>query len=156
MVFFSLFWTPLSTNFLGVLCLCMLNMLWSLVVCFTYFASWVLCHALFMHLVHASHMHTTSTLDVHTLLLYMFCIHSCYVSLFRLLALITCYCDYVFLSISILGKFVCFLWTNLYLIKFVTMFMFVLFAYCYFVDVSLEENSNDKNSKASLLLPEIV
>ena len=58
-------------------------------------------------IAHASHVHTTSTLNAHTLSLDMSCIHSCYVSLLKPLALIICSCDYVCLSISILGQFVC-------------------------------------------------
>ena len=82
-------------------------------------------------IAHASHIHTKSTLDVHTLTLDMFCIHSCYLSLFRPLALTACPCVYVCLSISILGQFLLIcssLWTNLYLIKFVFMFVYGLFA----------------------------
>ena len=82
-------------------------------------------------IAHASHMDTTSTLDVHTLILDMFCIHSCYLSLFKPLALTTYPCVYVCLSISILGQFLLIcscLWNNLYLIKFVAMFVYGLFA----------------------------
>jgi len=90
-------------------------MFWLLVVCFTHFAPWVLCHA--------SHMHTINKLDAHTLSLDMFCIHSWYVSLFKTYALWLCLLVYFYF------RAICScLWTNLYLIKFVTMFMFGLFA----------------------------
>ena len=79
-------------------------------------------------IAHASHMYTRCTIDAHTLTLDMFCIHSCQLSLWDLLAPITCSCVYVFLVYFHFRTFFCCscLWTNLYLIKFVTIFVYGL------------------------------
>ena len=86
---FSLFWTPLSINFWGLPCFYMLNMFWSLVVCFTHFTPWVFCHALLRHLTCTPQAHLMHTLYHLT----CFAFHSCYVSLVRPLALKTWSCD---------------------------------------------------------------
>ena len=78
---------------------------------------------------HASHMHTRCTLDAHTLSIDMFCIHSTSQVFLCFLAFITCSCVYVMHVISILGlfsQFILVLWTNMYLIKFVTIFVYGL------------------------------
>ena len=80
---FSLFWTLMSTNFWGLLCFYMLNLFWTLAVCFTHFSPCVPCHALLMHLTCTPQAHLMHTLDHLT----CFAFHSCYVSLVRPLAL---------------------------------------------------------------------
>jgi len=125
---FSLFWTPMSTIFFfGLPCFYMPNMFWLLVVCFTHFVPWVLCHALLMHLTCTPQAHFMHTLYRLT----CFTFYSCYVSLVRPLALKTWFCDLICLSNCYLGLFCSFLWTNLNLIKFVSMLVFVVVCLCW-------------------------
>ena len=57
-----LFWTLMSTKLWGIPWLCMFNMFWSLVVCFTYFDPKVLCHVLIIHHKCTPHAHLMHTL----------------------------------------------------------------------------------------------
>ena len=115
----------MSTKFWGLTYLFMFNMFWSLVVCFTHFAPWVLVHALIMHCTYTLDeplMHTSCHL---TCFAY---IHASWVFL-DLIAHITCSCVFVMIVWSYFRAFssifACF-WTNLYLVKFVTIFLYVL------------------------------
>ena len=102
MVFFFIVSNSIEYKFLGIT---MIMHAWHVLIIGCVFYTLWLVSALSC-IVYASHMHTISTLDAHTLSPDMFCIYSCYVSVFRLIALITCSCDYVCLSISILGQFI--------------------------------------------------
>ena len=122
---FSLFWTPMSTIFF----------FWDYHVftCLTCFDYWscvlrTLSHECFvMHLTCTPQAHLMHTLYHLT----CFAFYSCYVSLVRPLALKTWFCDLICLSNCYLGLFCSFLWTNLNLIKFVSMFVFVVVCLCW-------------------------
>ena len=136
MVFLLLFWTH-WVKFFGdynvFTCLTCFDHLLCVLHTFPY--EWFVMHCSCISYAH--HKYTWCTPQVHLMhtLYHLTCfvLHSCYVRLIRPLALKTWSCDLVCLSIFILGLFLfLFLWTNLNLIKFVTMFMHILFFFCFF------------------------